>query len=294
MCGRIKLIVLLGLLALLLGGCGHHDVFPKASVDRIDKFSLDSLRVEKFKKDPSAAELYAAMMKLYDSLQSVAASAESDILPSDLWSINDKGDFTIDKEPFSVPKLDYRYAGPDKRLVKMEGQIPTVRVDNGKTVIVVYPEAKCYRNLTVPFAEKHAIADILGLTPASSSQDEGMTQRSIETLTRRPDETVDGEKVYVLDVRLAVLARAGQPSLPAEIRRFFVGKDDLLPRKILITQVPLFSNQPNEHQNLTRVIFQGFECNAKLSDDLFTKDPPSGFKLVTTAPKPPAPPADQD
>ncbi len=229
------------LLMSLLPGCSHQPL-PGVRIDPITTFSLGSAKFTPFKTRPTAQQLLAAALRLYDSFDTVAVTAK----------LHDP-----------APNLEYRAVRPDKELTT--GMTVTVR--NGKTAFCYAPKNRHYIVLSTTRQEQGMpVARWLGLTQDPFS--------SVRLLS---DQSIGGVEVYVLELQApGKLGKHGE--IPPQKILIYLGKNDLLPRKKEITVVatPSLYGQP---EDVITEDFLGFVANSKLPDDLFPTKPPKGAKL---------------
>jgi len=282
---RIMSVIVLPLILIIsIGGCGQKD-FPSASVKRAEGFSLGSAKIEPL-KNPTAEQLQSAVIKFYDSLQSASVSYTLERHSTDEWSMDNKGNVTIEKEALSVPEYDFVFCKPGKTLIKVEDENLVRKVQNGTDMLVVSVPGKAYTkyNVDARLAE-HVIPLWLAVTPDTITDQNVLMPREVTSLKMLPDDKLDGVDVYVLELSLKI-GGYGASGLPAEIRRIYIGKKDLLLRQMSIIQPPSLSTRKNDHGDLIVLKFIGFQCNVDVPKDAFPMTAPAVCKKITVSNKP--------
>ena len=232
-----KRILGLLLISVVLSGCGHKNPTLKP----VNTFSLGDAEPPLLSSRPTAEELYAAVMKFHDSFETVSASY--------VLTVHTVGERTAKDDSASgmeigttTKRCDYRYKRPGKELHLIDRKYsygPNTD-ENGK----------------------HPVAAWLELDTTANPD----LARPIERMTLLADRTLGGTPVYVLELRLPY--RKLKYEYAPEVRRFFLGKSDLLPRRIEIIQ---------EHEKPVKglacdsvtMAFSGFIVNDPLSDSIF-------------------------
>lgn len=236
-------------------------------------FSLGSAKLQPFQKRPTAKQLYNAALKHLDSLSSAAASEERHPTLSDGPA----------DEPSKI-NLYHWAVKPDKEFTEMiSGGYPLESIRNGSNAILYSPKKKTYQ--PDPFALKlltghSAAAEWAGLTvPPGGRSSTGDTYTGNKIISYRllPDAKLDSGDTYVLQMGI----RLGSVTLPPsktgeEIRKIWLGKQDLLTRRIESYRTIKMGSKISHYKTITE--FSGFITNPKLSPDLFVFKPPAGSK----------------
>jgi hypothetical protein len=161
------------------------------------------------------------------------------------WAVQD-GEAVDIKADEHTSEIEYRYKRPGMELILIDGKNP-------------FPNADVSRN--------DPIAVWLKLGPVARPE----WARPIDRISLLPDAKVNGGPVYVLELHLPFMKWKQGWNEP-ETRRFYLGKSDLLPRRIEIVEERtggdrLLKGLPS---NTTRMVFSGFVVNRPLSDSLFS------------------------
>ena len=269
--------LLLLMLVLAITGCGKKEDFPKAAMNSTTEFSLGSVKIEPL-KNPSAQELYQTIVGLYDSLQSVSTTYTTSKYESQTWQMDDKGKITIANEQIKAPKTEFWLLNPSKSIIKMDDTPRSRLFQDGKDLFTADPDLHEYQKMVVPpVLQTHLVTHAFGLAPCSIYNNNELSPRTISKLTLLPDTKINGTDVYVLEMCLAY--SRNKRIQPGETRRFYIGKADLLPRKIQFVYNPISSNGLADNGNLKEFIFVGFKCNPELPNNIFTLTPPAGWKV---------------
>ncbi len=255
-------------LALVLAGCGH-EPFPATPLEHVTTFSLGSAKFTPFRIRPTAEQLRTAAIALYDSFDTTALSASE--------VFREAG---IDDETERNVPTEIRAAKPDKSLrIDLSGC--TVR--NGEKAFWYISDSNEYysRRPQTSKDQHNPVVDWIGLAAPDV------------LLTLLPDQVLDGTPVYVLEFRkMDSIYKHGKSQRwedhtlvgksPLEKERIFLGKDDLLPRRVETFWIQNRKDgslewpaEATRHKDIL-----GFVANSKLPDGLFPAKPPEGAKLM--------------
>ena len=277
MVNRLKMRVLGGLLVCLLCGCGAKESGPP-SVEKITTFSLGSARAPVFDGRPTAEELCDAVERLYDSFHSVAVSYTSTLRTVNDWRrVPGEEAYVFEPRVYEMT-LEYRAKEPDKELLTVSTEeYHHVNVINGKRSYLYDATDNTYVS---PWASDQDVRS------PDLKHSPGLLILAVDdnTPVRRrllPDATVRGERVYVLQLRIEPKSRdSAERRGASSVHTLYLGKSDLLPRKIEIVWEDKTAEQrkgglPN---NRATHIYSGLIANLDLPDELFDPTPPAGAK----------------
>ena len=248
-----------------LGGYGRAQTFPKAKIGTVTKFSLGAAKFKPFTKQPSAEELAKAVVALYGSFDSVAATYGSDWAMADHWLVDEQGNVSDLHFLTSKCVTEFRYKKPDKslQLTLENGKPRSSEVVNGSSEYAYSHGKKKYVSRSdLKVLKPSFISHILGLEPGGGA--------SPSDMRLLPDTTIGKTKAYVLQFRVPFQKSNG---LPPATWTLYIGQADLLPRKV-VDQWDREVHPKNDAipGDRTTIIFSGFEANSKLSDAVFTPD----------------------
>lgn len=238
-------IIAVGILLTVIFIGGRSSKFPKVAVKPVHGFSSGGAKVPKLSGKPTAKELYAALVKYYDSFRSCAESGNLTISGAKLDRFNGSSSF------------EYRFVAPDKELMIHTGRNKIVVVTNGVKIIRYHPKTNtysvCFRiNKNGPTTSyKQTVSRWVGLG----------SDMPIDSLRLLKDDVVNGVGVYVLEIRYS-----------STVVTVYVGKTDLLPRKIVNTY------QEKENSQVVTQLLSAFRANVELPVELFSIKPPFGAK----------------
>jgi hypothetical protein len=247
-------------------GCGKTR-FPDAEIKPVKSFSLGSAKFTPFKERPTAQELYDATCKLYDSFGSVVASYEVESKSYHSWT-EENGKLKDFKPDVNKWHEDLRIKKPGKYLRKSD---TTVEVGNGGSALAYYPTKNLYStNPLGYFIAGDQVREILMLSKNGSDK-----------LTLLPDSVVNGTDVYLLKIHSPGEEMEDGTVHPSFTRVFYLGKQDLLPRRMRWIFEPSKREKKIGLPNSERLTeFSGFRANVPISDDTFPTKPPKGAKSV--------------
>lgn len=245
--------------------------FPSAPLEKVTTFSAGSARGKSLGKNPNARQVYDATLALYDSVESMALSCDVTDRQVHGWSTVG-GRATDTEEDIEKTHTEYRYKRPDKEMAKSTGDLPVVVLRNGGRCFTYMPKDNVYVEWLVKPTVGHSLAsNWLNLLP----DERRLKFSAIELLD---DTTMDGASVYVLELRLPY-KKTSTGYMPPQVRRLYLGKTDLLPRKIEVF------DEPTKEEKKQRVpasgetyVFSGVSCNTVLSPGVLPAKPPAGAK----------------
>lgn len=264
---------LLALGVLIFAGCGKPR-FPKAPIKPVNEFSLGTAKFKPFVRRPTAQELFDRMLEFYDSFSSAAVSWRQSEHHFGAQPVEPGGAVEGIKEKTGTASVELRYVKPDKLLYKRDGDSPLTEVINGSVHLFYVPEQEiCFRSR--PGARNkipsHLLARYLDLVPG-----DGREYSSLQLLR---ETKVGSADVYLLEAKLPSKV-AGTRTLPAEVRRFYIGKSDLLLRRTEIKEIA-DGVSTGASENRRTYQFLGFIANSLLSDDLFPTECPKNIRVAT-------------
>ena len=257
-------------------GCGQ-EPFPKTKLEPVRKFSLGTAKFTPFKKRPTAKELYKTTLRLYDSFDTIAATAECNSQQVNEWSeVDGKAeDIKIEKSRFMN---ELRAVEPDKMLSIVIDDEAWVSVENGKTSLWYFPTKHSYLMGKIVYRQHRHAAVWAGLLPPM-----GKSEIAFSSMKLLPDQKINGTDVYVLELRIPSFKDRYGFSIP-ETRKIYLGKNDLLPRKTMsIEKRPSEETALGLPNNIDTSVFLGFEVNSKLPKGLFPTHPPKGARPFSEA-----------
>jgi outer membrane lipoprotein-sorting protein len=253
-CGLRHPILLICLLA-GLAGCSR-EPFPRAPLEPVTRFSLGSAKFTPFRSRPTGKELYDAAIKLYASFGSVAATAE------------------VPGRPGS--RSDLRFDSGGRRTLVSNWLGGSVLVCDGNRGLVYVPKSNSFfRRRPAWGAQRPDVAALwAGLMPSPG--------RPFDSYRLLSDTVTNGTPVYVLE-----LHEPARGKYPAQITRAYLGKVDLLPRRLEYQDIETSKGRgrTGRPSQVATQVFTGFEVNITLPDALFSTTPPKGARPAKRGPR---------
>jgi hypothetical protein len=241
-------------------------VWAGKEVKPITTFSLGSARFQPFRQRPSAKQLYDTALKLHDSFKTAAASKKVSMT----GYLLDLGR----KEPMkSDPEYDLRSADMDKELSvsKMNGKPAIVLVHNDGKVLFYNVSGKTYSIGQMEPSERgdHSWA-------ASWAELTLVPGEQITGYQLLADSRVGGTDTYVLELTTRLNRRSPVMGRGQGKRKIWLGKSDLLPRRIESSTHHQSGGITQQNDCITE--FRGFAANPGLSSAMFSLSPPEGAR----------------
>ncbi len=248
-----RVLVTMFALAATVAGCASEPM-PGMRLEPVTKFSLGSAKFTPFKKRPTAEQLRAAVLKLYDSVDSAALSGKLHATSYDSDAPKGSG--------FDV-QIESRTARPGKYL-ELRGSF--IDVGNGKKTLYYDRSHNTYSSGVVKDAGKrhNRIAEWIGL-PYRSHRARLLS-----------DSVVNGVSVFVLELTRPPKEHNKFAPWARRTIRLYLGKNDLLLRRRETSEKVSLDSVFPENTTVTKI--DGFVINSGLSDDLFRTEPPKGAK----------------
>jgi len=266
-CRKTSTIWVLLLVCLLIHGCAALR-FPEAPVKRVRGFSLGTCQIEDLGKNPTANEVYEAVVRLFDSLDTAAATCRVEEIMTKEWAQAYDRPLELAGKQIKA-RVDFRYARPNKMLIKRSGDEPLVTLQNGTVTIIFRPEDMTYRRIVTPKelveAVPPSVTGWLQLLPGNRQVDKMRLGKS----------SVDGTQTYTLELSFPY-EQTESGYVPAEDRTFYFGRKDLLPRKMEIIRRVKGTDGGFVVVDRVTITFLGFRANEKLSPMLFSTKLPKG------------------
>ena len=231
--------MLMLLLICVVCGCGKKN----PTLEPVNTFSVGNAQVPTLTDKPTAEELYTAVLQFYDSFDTVSASCELAVRTIGDAKVEDDSASGV-KAGTTTRRVEYRYKKPNRELTIIDNMFTSVPSGDEK--------------------RKHPVAAWLRLDPRI---DPG-SARTIDHMTLLNNSTVNGDQVYVLELRLPS-QKLKQNFYSPEVRRFFIGKTDLLPRKIEVIQEHKMPVKALACESAT-TRFSGMMVNEPVPDGIFT------------------------
>ncbi|MCX6345973.1 MAG: hypothetical protein NT018_13035 [Armatimonadetes bacterium] len=260
--------------ASMLSGCSAIGESGVRNTGTVNTFSLGNIKSKTFAKSPSAEELYNAVLALYESFDTVAATYSYKSVEVNKYSVTEDGK-AVDLQP-TVRSLqgEYRYAKPHKELTvhNMSGKLELIVVHNGTRWLVSGPEGTVWNGgNNAPLPKSSVILTEFRVVDSELSW-------SKPKMHRLPDTNIKGTQVYVLQLnRTRTLHSGGKQSI---VVKLYLGKADLLPRKMVVTSRSPRALELGLPGDIETWDYNGFEVGVKISDNLFSTTPPkTGKKL---------------
>lgn len=256
---RISAVVIIAVTLLVISGCGRAPV-PGENVGTVTTFSLGSADFTPFKTRPTVRQLYDTASHLYGSFDSLALSEE--LVSRGVFDPHNNG--TETRVTTAGAHAEVRWVRPHK-----EVDVTTIRGRKGVAVVNDL-ESLYYRPWNNTYCRT------LSLFARGASQHLGLIEES--NLELLPDARIGGAAVYVLRMRIERdYGKAGGMHKFANI--VYLGKDDLLPRKIVQTvQWPPANNGQPHPPSVTTTTFHGINANVSLPETMFSTEPPGDAK----------------
>jgi len=252
------------IIIVLTSGCGRKSDIEKR-VQPITQFSLGSAKFAGFQKPPTAEELIITVEKLYDSFDSVAMTTKNtsqNVKKYSYGADNQAHDIELDLDE-SV--CDTRFVKPDKSLYldrQKNGYL--YDVTNGNTGYSYFQPENTYIALDNPTSKDphRRIIDLTDILPRNN-------ERIITMLLS--EKRLGTTDTYALEMHLKTRKYSGK-WVDDKIKTVYLGKDDLLPRKIESVELHLGEDAKIEGlpQNNETQVFLGFVANTKIPGSLFT------------------------